>query len=137
MNAIGRDDFAKDPAMSDNAGRVIHQEKIDTAIADWCATHTIQSAIEQLEAVRVPAGPIYNAQDMAEDPHFQARDLFEKVEVNGDTLTIPGMAPKLVGTPGSTQWPGPTLGQHTDEVLSQLLAFNEERITALKEDAVI
>ncbi len=137
MNAIGRDDFAKDPAMSDNAGRVIHQEKIDTAIADWCATHTIQSTIEQLEAVRVPAGPIYNAQDMAEDPHFQARDLFEKVEVNGDTLTIPGMVPKLVGTPGSTQWPGPSLGQHTDEVLSQLLAFNEERITALKEDAVI
>ena len=137
MTTIGRDDFANDPAMSDNAGRVIHQIKIDTAIADWCSQHSIQSVIDQLEAVRVPVGPIYNAQDMAEDPHFQARGLFEKIDVDGDPVTIPGMAPKLVGTPGSTQWPGPKLGQHTDEILTTLLGIANDRLVELKEDAVI
>ncbi len=137
MTTIGRDDFANDPAMSDNAGRVIHQIKIDTAIADWCSQHSIQSVIDQLEAVRVPVGPIYNAQDMAEDPHFQARGLFEKIDVDGDPVTIPGMAPKLVGTPGGTQWPGPELGQHTDEILTTLLGIANDRLVELKEDAVI
>lgn len=137
MTTIGRDDFANDPAMSDNAGRVIHQIKIDTAIADWCSQHSIQSVIDQLEAVRVPVGPIYNAQDMAEDPHFQARGLFEKIDVDGDPVTIPGMAPKLVGTPGGTQWPGPKLGQHTDEILTTLLGIANDRLVELKEDAVI
>ncbi|WP_373078792.1 CaiB/BaiF CoA transferase family protein [Zhongshania sp.] len=137
MTAIGREDFADDSAMSDNAGRIIHQLKIDAAISDWCSKHTIQAVITQLEAVRVPVGPIYNAQDMAEDPHFQARGLFEKVEVTGGTVTIPGMAPKLVGTPGSTQWPGPVLGQHTKDVLTQLLGVDEERLAALAENAVI
>ncbi len=137
MTTIGRDDFANDPAMSDNAGRVIHQIKIDTAIADWCSQHSIQSVIDQLEAVRVPVGPIYNAQDMAEDPHFQARGLFEKIDIDGDPVTIPGMAPKLVGTPGGTQWPGPKLGQHTDEILTTLLGIANDRLVELKEDAVI
>ncbi|GAA4093338.1 CaiB/BaiF CoA-transferase family protein [Zhongshania borealis] len=137
MTTIGRDDFANDPAMSDNAGRVIHQVKIDTAIADWCSQHSIQAVIDQLEAVRVPVGPIYNAQDMAEDPHFQARGLFEKIDVDGDSVTIPGMAPKLVGTPGGTQWPGPKLGQHTDEILRTLLGITNDRLVELKEDAVI
>ena len=137
MTTIGRDDFANDPAMSDNAGRVIHQVKIDTAIADWCSQHSIQAVIGQLEAVRVPVGPIYNAQDMAEDPHFQARGLFEKIDVDGDSVTIPGMAPKLVGTPGGTQWPGPKLGQHTDEILRTLLGITNDRLVELKEDAVI
>lgn len=137
MTTIGRDDFANDPAMSDNAGRVIHQIKIDTAIADWCSQYSIQSVIDQLEAVRVPVGPIYNAQDMAEDPHFQARGLFEKIDIDGDPVTIPGMAPKLVGTPGGTQWPGPKLGQHTDEILTTLLGIANDRLVELKEDAVI
>jgi crotonobetainyl-CoA:carnitine CoA-transferase CaiB-like acyl-CoA transferase len=74
---------------------------------------------------------------MAEDPHFQARGLFEKIDVDGDPVTIPGMAPKLVGTPGGTQWPGPKLGQHTDEILTTLLGIANDRLAELKEDAVI
>jgi crotonobetainyl-CoA:carnitine CoA-transferase CaiB-like acyl-CoA transferase len=137
MSVIGRDDFGSDPAMADNAGRVIHQAKIDQAIAEWCTQHAMASVISQLETVRVPAGPIYNAQDMANDPHFQARDLFEKVEVDGDTITIPGMAPKLLGTPGGNQWAGPALSKHTHEVLSTLLCMDDKRFNQLRDDAVI
>ncbi|MBQ0796477.1 CaiB/BaiF CoA-transferase family protein [Zhongshania sp.] len=138
MTEIGRKDFADDPAMADNAGRVIHQQKIDDAISQWCLGHPIKSVIEKLEAVRVPAGPIYNAEDMANDPHFQARGLFEKVSLeDSSTITIPGMSPKLVGTPGGTQWAGPKLGQHTEEVLTELLDMTAERLASLKNNAVI
>ncbi|MFT6593139.1 MAG: crotonobetainyl-CoA:carnitine CoA-transferase CaiB-like acyl-CoA transferase [Zhongshania sp.] len=138
MTEIGRSDFAADAAMADNAGRVIHQQKIDDAISHWCSQHTIRSVIEKLEAVRVPAGPIYNAEDMANDPHFQARGLFEKVAIDADnSVTIPGMSPKLCGTPGGTQWAGPTLGQHTEQVLSELLGLQSEQLEQLKNNAVI
>jgi len=138
MTEIGRKDFADDAAMADNAGRVIHQQKIDDAISQWCLGHPIKSVIGKLEAVRVPAGPIYNAEDMANDPHFQARGLFEKVSLeDSSTITIPGMSPKLVGTPGGTQWAGPKLGQHTEEVLTELLDMTAERLASLKNNAVI
>lgn len=138
MIEIGRDDFANNPAMADNAGRVVHQQIIDNAIAQWCQQHPILHVIEKLEAVRVPAGPIYNAEDMANDPHFQARGLFEKVAVNDkESVTIPGMSPKLTGTPGSNQWAGPALGEHTHSVLSDLLGLAPEVLETLKNNAVI
>ena len=58
MTEMGRHDFAADPAMADNAGRARHQKVIDDAIANWCRQHPIQTVIEKLEAVRVPAGPV-------------------------------------------------------------------------------
>tara|TARA_R110001592_G_scaffold1874_17_gene11462 strand:+ start:6908 stop:8125 length:1218 start_codon:yes stop_codon:yes gene_type:complete len=138
MTEMGRHDFAADPAMADNAGRVTHQKVIDDAIANWCRQHPIQTVIEKLEAVRVPAGPVYNAEDMANDPHFQARGLFEKVNIDAtNTVTIPGMSPKLSGTPGATQWPGPKLGEHTNEILTELLDISPENLQALKNNAVI
>jgi crotonobetainyl-CoA:carnitine CoA-transferase CaiB-like acyl-CoA transferase len=138
MIEIGRADFAADPAMTDNAGRVVHQQKIDEAIGDWCRQHDILTVIEKLEAVRVPVGPIYNAEDMANDPHFQARGLFEKVSIDAtNTVTIPGMSPKLTGTLGGTQWAGPKLGQHTDEILKGILGISDEKLRILKDEAVI
>ena len=138
MTEIGRDDFAADAAMADNAGRVVHQQKIDDAISLWCSQHPIQSVIKRLEAVIVPAGPIYNAEDMANDPHFQARGLFEKVAIDAsNNVTIPGMCPKLDGTPGGTQWAGPKLGQHTDQVLRELLNMSADKLESLKNNAVI
>ena len=56
---------------------------------------------------------------------------------DSSTITIPGMSPKLVGTPGGTQWAGPKLGQHTEEVLTELLGMTAERLASLKNNAVI
>ncbi len=77
-----------------------------------------------MEAARVPAGPIYNAADMYADPHFQARGLFETVEVDGEPLSIPAITPKLTGTPGGTDWPGPAVGSHNAEVFGELLGLS-------------
>jgi crotonobetainyl-CoA:carnitine CoA-transferase CaiB-like acyl-CoA transferase len=137
MIAAGQPAMAADPAMADNAGRVIHEKKIDAALAAWCASITAREVIDTLEEVRVPVGPIYNVEDMMNDEHFQARGLFEEVEINGKPLKIPAIIPRLEKTPGSTRWPGPKLGSHTDEVLRDILGLDDAAMKGLSEDGII
>ncbi|MBN4055323.1 CoA transferase [bacterium AH-315-K03] len=137
MTAAGRADMAENPSMSNNTGRVQHEKEIDDALALWCSQNDSKTIIDTLESERVPVGPIYNIEDMINDPHYQARGMFEQVEINGETLQIPAILPKLETTPGKTDWPGPTLGSHNDEVFKDILGLNNEKIQALKKANVI
>lgn len=137
MEAIGRQDLAHDPALADNAGRVEHEAAIDAAISAWCASNTASAVIQCLETARVPVGPIYNVADMMADPHYQARGLFESVDVDGDTVQIPAILPRLESSPGRTQWPGPALGAHSDEVLTSVLGKDSRQIAALRASGVV
>jgi len=137
MTVAGHPEMAAAPAMANNAGRVIHEREIDLALSQWCLSLDSPALLEVLEQERVPAGPIYNVEDMMSDKHFQARGLFEHVEINGKPLTIPAMMPKLVKTPGRTDWSGPTLGEHNTEILSEFLGLSEDDISALERDKVI
>ena len=131
MTEAGRLDMAEDPELAHNPGRVIHQEKIDKALADWCAQHSSKDIIDTLEEARVPVGPIYSVQDMMDDPHYNARGMFETVEIDGKPLKIPAIMPKLSRTPGETHWPGAAIGAHNDEILGGLLGLSNEEIAAL------
>ena len=137
MIAAGYPELADNPAMANNAGRVVHEKEIDAALAAYCATITAKEVIDTLEEVRVPVGPIYNVEDMMNDEHFQARGLFEEVEINGKPLKIPAMIPRLEKTPGSTRWPGPKLGSHTDEVLRGILGLDDAGMESLSKDGII
>ncbi len=137
MIAVGRTDLAEDERVSTNAGRVTHEAEIDEILAQWCMTHELGEVLEILEANRVPAGPIYSVEDMFEDPHFQSRGLFERVEIDGKPLVIPAILPKLNGTPGSTQWPGGEVGSHNHEILSGILGLSAQDILDLREKGVV
>lgn len=137
MTAAGRGDLANDPRLASNAGRVTHEDEIDDALAQWCSAHPASHILETLEQARVPAGPIYSAADMLSDPHFQARGLFEQVEINGKPLKIPALLPKLTGTPGKTRWPGPDVGAHNEEVLRDGLGLDEAAWQTLRQTGVI
>ena len=136
MHAAGRADLAEDPRLAHNAGRVEHQQEIDTAIAAWTATLDSRETLARLEAAEVPAGPIYNVADMVTDPHFLARGLFETVEIDGKLLKIPAIFPKLAETPGATDWPGPEIGSHNMEVFSGLLGLSAAELATLKGQGV-
>ena len=131
MTEAGRLDMAEDPELAHNPGRVIHQAKIDKALSDWCAQHSSREIIDTLEAARVPVGPIYSVQDMMDDPHYNARGMFETVEIDGKPLKISAIMPKLSRTPGETQWPGAAIGEHNNEILGGLLGLSDEEIAAL------
>lgn len=79
---------AEDPRLSTNAGRVTHQGEIDEAITRWTKQHPAAHIQGQLAECMVPAGPIYSVQDMATDPHYKARAMFEVVNVNGKDLKV-------------------------------------------------
>lgn len=137
MLAAGLPEMANNPEMENNSGRVIHQQAIDDAIGQWCQQHSAKTIIDTLEEHRVPVGPIYNIEDMMADEHFQARGLFEQVEINGKPLKIPAILPRLSDTPGKTTWPGPQLGEHTAEVLKELLKLDAASLTKLSDNKVI
>jgi len=137
MRATDRDDLADDPRLSDNAGRVEHQEEVDGAISLWTAGLDSGDVLERLVAASVPSGPIYDVADMMGDPHYNARGMFETVQVGGDPLKIPALVPRLEDTPGRTQWPGPALGEHNDEILGGRLGYSRDEMQRLTDDGVI
>ena len=136
MKAVGREDMANNDRYKNNSDRVRHESEIDQVLESWCRTVDLSEAMAVLEAHRVPCGPVYNAADMMQDKHFKYRELFEQVEINGEPLKIPALMPKLQDSPGGTEWPGPELGSHTDEIL-QSLGLDQARIDALKESGVV
>ena len=116
-----RPDLADDPLLASNDGRVRSNALLDAAIAAWTSERTMEEILARLEAADVPAGRIYSVADIVDDPHYAAREMIVATKLPGDvTVKMPGIAPKLSDTPGVVKWPGPTLGQHTDEVLTCL-----------------
>ncbi len=121
MQAIGRGDMAQDPGLAANPGRVARVAEIDEAIAAWTSAHPVAEVVDVLNAASVPVGRIYSAKDIAEDPHYRARDMVLPVTTHdGLTVEVPGIIPKLSRTPGGITRRGPLLGEDTDEVLGRL-----------------
>lgn len=137
METAGRADLAHDPRLADNAGRLQHQREIDQAIAAWTAGLNSDTVLEKLRAARVPAGPIYRVEDMFADPQYQARALLETVEVDGKSLRIPAIVPRMEATPGRTEWAGPSVGAHNREIFGELLGLGEAEQAALKDAGII
>ena len=121
MQVVGRPDLADDPQLASNDGRVCNNALLDAAITAWTTRQTMDEILARLDAADVPAGRIYSVADIVDDPHYAAREMILPTELPGDvTVKMPGIAPKLSETPGAVRWPGPSLGQHTDEVLAGL-----------------
>lgn len=137
MKAIDQPEMAADERFEDNMGRVKHEKELDIAIEKWTSEHTSEEVLSIMDEASVPAGPIYSVEDMMKDEHYIARGMFEEIEANGRPLKIPAMLPILTETPGGTDWSGPELSQHTNEVLSELLGKNAEEIKKLNEGGVI
>ncbi|MEO7010604.1 MAG: CoA transferase, partial [Caldimonas sp.] len=113
MSLIGRDDLGRDPQLAQNAGRVARVEEIDAAIGTWTASLAVAEVLDALHAAGVPGGRIYTAKDIAEDPHYQARGMIQRITTaDGFELDVPGIVPKLSLTPGSIRDRAPALGEH-------------------------
>jgi crotonobetainyl-CoA:carnitine CoA-transferase CaiB-like acyl-CoA transferase len=121
MTTIGRVDLADAPEFAHNDGRAAKSGLLDAAITHWTSSLPIEQVLSALEAAEVPAGRIYSVADIVSDPHYQARDMLLNAELPGGvSVKMPGIVPKLSETPGAVNWQGPTLGQHTDDILGNL-----------------
>ncbi|MFA7556650.1 MAG: CoA transferase [Hydrogenophaga sp.] len=137
MGVIGRADLADAPDLANNAGRVARVAELDAAIEVWTAPRSMAEVLSALGEARVPAGKVYTAKDIAEDPHYRARDMILRQRTrDGHELDVPGIVPKLLGTPGRVRSAAPALGDDTNAVLREM-GLNEEQIGALRAKGVI
>lgn len=135
MIAINRPDILENPLFETNDGRSQKAEYLDSVIEEWTKSLNLESALKVLEENSIPAGPIYNVEDMVNDPHFQARNMIVELDVeNLGKLKVPGIIPKLSKTPGKIRWAGPKLGEHTEEVLKEKVGLNEKQIAKMKNE---
>ncbi|MBD8757167.1 CaiB/BaiF CoA transferase family protein [Pseudomonas coleopterorum] len=137
MNAIGRADLGDHPAFAHNDGRAAQSDLLDGAISAWSTQRPIEEVLRVLEAAEVPAGRIYSVADIVADPHYQARGMILDAQLPGGVETkMPGVVPKLSETPGVINWQGPSLGQHTQAVLTEL-GLSESAIQRLKDEGIV
>ena len=138
MTAIGREDIAFDPKYGTNQGRADNVEFLDATIEEWTKQHSLKEVQRILDEVSVPVGPIYGIKEIVEDEHYKARDMLRKVKLpNGEEILVPGIVPKLSGTPGDIMWNGPGLGEHNEEIYTEFMNFSIEDFKKLKEQGVI
>ena len=137
MKTIGREDLGNDPELADNAGRAARVNEIDNAISDFTAQRSVADVLAALDAASVPAGRIYTIADIAQDEHYLARGMIERMTLpDGSTLAVPGIVPKLSRTPGSRRRNAPELGQDTDAVLRGM-GLSDEQIASLKSRGIV
>ena len=136
MTLIGRDDLGNDPQLATNEGRVMRVAELDQAIGSWAKTMNTTNALEMLDSVAVPAGRIYTVADIANDPHYKARENIQTIRMqDGSKLDVPGVIPKLSRTPGSIKTLAPDIGEHTDAILNSI-GLSDDQIKSLKERGV-
>jgi formyl-CoA transferase len=137
MTAIGRTDLADAPTLANNAGRVARVDELDQAIEAWTAPRSTEDVLVTLTEARVPAGKIYTARDIAEDAHYRARDMIlRQTTRDGYDVDVPGIVPKLMGTPGSVRSSAPKLGDDTDDILREI-GLSDSRIAELRDKGAI
>ena len=123
--AMGQPGLATDPRYVSHGARGANQRELDAAVEAWTQTLTTREVLDLMDESGVPAGLIYRAPEMLEDPHFKAREAIVSVaHPDFGELRMQNVAPKLSETPGGIRAPSPELGQHNDEIYLQLLQLD-------------
>ena len=137
MQTIGRPDLGDAPDLASNDGRVARVAELDAAIAEWTKSRSTDEVLAALAAAAVPAGRVYTARDIHEDPHYRARQMILRQETrDGYALDVPGIVPKLSATPGSVRSSAPHLGDDTDDVMRET-GYSAGDIAALRNKGAI
>lgn len=136
--AMGRPELAEDPRYSSHEARGARQAELDDLIAAWTRGIQSDALLQSMAQHGVPAGGIYRAPEMLADPHFRAREAIVRVpHPELGEVAMQNVAPRLSETPGAIRHCGPTLGEHTTQVLGELLGYTPERIAHLQSRGIL
>lgn len=132
--AMGRGDMIEDERYYTNPVRLQHRGEVDQVILDWCADKTADQVVEILNAARVPVAPIMTIGKLIDDPHIAAREmLIEQEDPIIGKVQYPGNPIKLMETPAQFVRRAPQLGEHSEQVLQQVLGYSSEQVLSMKE----
>jgi succinyl-CoA:(S)-malate CoA-transferase subunit B len=138
-NAMGRPELASHTIYGAQKTRLENRHDVNQIIRDWCDSLTREEVLDRCYEYGAPAGPLNNIADIFGDRQYHARRNLVAIddEQVGETIIVPNVLPRLSETPGRIDTLGPRLGQHTDEVLKDLLGLNEAEIAELRQRRVI
>ncbi len=130
--------LATDPRYLKSRDRIERADELEQLLADWIADRDFAEIDKRLGAANVPFGGIYTAADIAEDPHYKARNNVVAVpDEDEGTVVMPGVVPKLAATPGRIAFAGPAIGRHNAEIYGGLLKKSDAELAALAAEGVI
>ena len=139
MTLIRRRELIGAPGYDGNQARVANASALDAMIAAWTRQHTVETLIDMLNEADIPNSKVYTAADIASDPQYRERAMVR--EVPDPLFDVPvlqaGIVPHVVEAPGSVRWAGPAIGQHSEEVLGELLGLSAAEVAALRDEGVI
>jgi formyl-CoA transferase len=137
MHVIGREDLLDDPRFADNSSRWANRDEVDAVLAPWVAKRSKREVMETLGKAGIPAGAVFDTDELINDPYLRERGMFPTVQhpVRG-AVTMPGWPVKMSDScvPVSA---APLLGQDNAHIYSQLLGYTTEQLAALKAEEVI
>jgi len=135
---MGEDHWLEDPRFKDDISRGDHGEIISERLAKWCAIRSSEEVLAAMEEARLPAGPIMSPQEVLEDPHIEAKGLFQAIDYPGLDKPAPIMQTpvELSETPGEIRHRAPTLGEHTDSIMREL-GYQQAEIDELRAQRII
>jgi crotonobetainyl-CoA:carnitine CoA-transferase CaiB-like acyl-CoA transferase len=137
--AMGRPELATSSTYGEQKERLAHRHDVNEIVRDWCGSLTREEVLARCYATDTPAGPLNNIADIFGDRQFHARRNLVVMEASdtGEQVIVPAPVPKLSETPASIRSLGPKLGEHTDEVLRELLDMDDAQIAALRAKRVV
>lgn len=135
---LGHPEWAEDPAFATMPARVENRDEVDSALSAAFATRPVAEWIAELQAVGVPVSPIQTVEAALADPHTEALGMITTMDhpVAGPVRAI-NVAYGLSETPAEISAPPPTLGEHTADILSEVLGLGAEKIAELERDGVL
>ena len=129
---IGGEQFAKDPRLASIAERRKNQDEVWKKLNEFAANYTKRELMATLNDLDVPCGPIMGTADLADDEHVRGREMWVELDhpQRGKWFNV-GMPIKLSDSPARIER-SPTLGEHTEEILKEVLGYDDAKISALK-----
>jgi crotonobetainyl-CoA:carnitine CoA-transferase CaiB-like acyl-CoA transferase len=138
MKAIGLAELTQDPRFANNGVRVKNREALTALMEEKMKSLKVGDLQKKLDEVGVPNGPIWSLDQTLTSEQAYALEMVKEVEhPTCGKIKVTGVPVKLSRTPGSVKLPPPTLGQHTEEVLTKLLKYSSAEIEKLRKEKVI
>ena len=138
--AIGRPELGEDPRFRGVVSRLEHGDEINAIVSAWVGEHTVEEVLAILgpDGAGVPCAPVYTVDQLVDHPQLVARGMIERIpHPKLGEMLVPGVVIKMSETPGAIRTLGPEIGQHTDDVLAELLGLSGDEIARLRSEQVI
>ncbi|MED5362066.1 MAG: CoA transferase [Actinomycetota bacterium] len=135
---VGRPELADDPRFQNDEGRGNHRNEICGVMSDWCADKSTDDVLSALADLKIPGAPVLKPQETLDHPHVEALGFLERLSYPTAIKDVPisQFPVSMTGSPGTIRHRSPELGEHTDEVLTEL-GFSSSEIDDFRSDRIV